>query len=136
MDKGGIQEILPPEETSRDTQPDYTGPEDIVLYEDEEGWTFEAGLACVKAHFGSFPFVSQFPGAFEDLYKDLEALMAHGRIAKGCFPARSSWQQDVETIDAAECLPRSPDLSKNFESSPENLSNSTRTSSNHGNIAK
>ncbi|KAG6358771.1 hypothetical protein INS49_012290 [Diaporthe citri] len=88
MDKGGIQGVLPPEETSRDTQPDYTGPGDVVLYENEEGWTFEADLAGVKAHFGSFPFVSQFPGAFEDLYKDLEALMAHERIAKGYFPAK------------------------------------------------
>lgn len=88
MDQGGIQGVLPPEEAPRDTQKDYTGPEDVVIYENEEGWTFEEGLAGVKAHFGSFPFVSQFPGAFEDLYRDLEAFMAHGRIAKGCFPAK------------------------------------------------
>lgn len=89
MDKGGIQGVLPPEEASRDTQPDYTGAEDVVLYENEEGWFFEAGLAGVKAHSGSFPFVSQFLDAFEDLYKRLETLMAHGRIAKGVFPAKT-----------------------------------------------
>ncbi|KAK7729661.1 hypothetical protein SLS63_006042 [Diaporthe eres] len=88
MDRGSIQGVLALEETSRGTQPDYSGAEDVVLYENDSGWTFEAGLAGVKAHFGSFPFVSQFPGAFEDFYKDLEALMAHRRIAKGCFPGK------------------------------------------------
>lgn len=87
MEKGGIQGVLPPEEASRDPQPSYTGPEDVLLYEDEDGWKFEAGLAGVKAHFGSFPFVSQFPNAFEDLYKELDTMMADGRIVKGCFPA-------------------------------------------------
>lgn len=36
MDKGGIQGLLPPEEASRDTRPDYTRPEDVVPYENEE----------------------------------------------------------------------------------------------------
>lgn len=87
MEEGGIQGVLPPEEASRDIQPSYTCPEDVLLYENEDGWKFEAGLAGVKAHFGSFPFVSQFPNAFEDLYKELDILMADGRIVKGCFPA-------------------------------------------------
>lgn len=86
MEEGGIQGVLPPEEASRDTQPSYTGSEDVLLYENEDGWKFEAGLAGVKAHFGSFQFVSQFPNAFEDLYKELDILMADCRIVKSCFP--------------------------------------------------
>lgn len=86
MEEGGIQGVLPPEDASRDTQPSYIGPEDVLLYENEDGWKFEAGLAGVKAHFGSFPFVSQFPNAFEDFYRELDTLMVDGRIVKGCFP--------------------------------------------------
>ncbi|KAK8132155.1 hypothetical protein PG999_000328 [Apiospora kogelbergensis] len=45
-------------------------------------------LADVKDHFASFPFVSKFPEAFTEIYKELDELLADGRQVKGNFPAK------------------------------------------------
>ncbi|MCJ1399416.1 hypothetical protein MMC11_002618 [Xylographa trunciseda] len=88
MGKGGIQGMLPPEEAGRNTEPSYTGPGDVEVHEDEEGWSFETDLAGVKEHFGSFPFVSQFPDAFTDLYRELDDLLVDGRPVEGYVPVK------------------------------------------------
>ncbi|KAK8045577.1 hypothetical protein PG993_005601 [Apiospora rasikravindrae] len=88
MRHGGIQAILPPEAAHLNTDPDFTGPDDVEIFEEEEGWGFEMDLAGVKEHFGSFPFVSKFPDAFTELYRDLDALLADGRRVGGYFPAK------------------------------------------------
>jgi hypothetical protein len=70
------------------SEPNYTGPDDVEIYEDDEGWSFETDLAGVKEHFGSFPFVSQFPDAFTDLYRELDDLLADGKPVRGYFPVK------------------------------------------------
>lgn len=85
MKSGGIQGMLPPEFAHRDTEPNYSEG-DNETDEDMYGWTFETDLAGVKEHFGSFPFISRFPDAFTDLYKELDELLADGRTVEGYFP--------------------------------------------------
>jgi SAM-dependent methyltransferase len=89
MAQGGIQGMLPPEEAHRDTEASHVGSDDVKTWEEEmEGWSFEAGLAEVKEHFGSFPFVSRFPDALSELYKELDELLANGKRVKGYFPVK------------------------------------------------
>ncbi|EED18960.1 conserved hypothetical protein [Talaromyces stipitatus ATCC 10500] len=85
MGNGGIQGMLPPEFAHRNTEPNYSEG-DNEMDEDMDGWTFETDLAGVKEHFGSFPFISRFPDAFTDLYKELDELLADGRTVEGYFP--------------------------------------------------
>jgi SAM-dependent methyltransferase len=87
MREGGVQGMLPPEEAHRNSEPEYTGPDDVVVHETDQGWDFEMDVAGVKEHFHSFPFITQFPGAFTDLYEELEA-MAAGPAFKGSFPVK------------------------------------------------
>ncbi|KKY32364.1 putative methyltransferase type 11 [Diaporthe ampelina] len=88
MGRGGIQGMLPPEAAHQDTEPSFTGPGDDEIFEDEDGWSFETDLAGVKEHFGSFPFISKFPDAFTELYKELDSLLADGRRVEGYYPAK------------------------------------------------
>ncbi|AEO58367.1 hypothetical protein MYCTH_2118765 [Thermothelomyces thermophilus ATCC 42464] len=89
MGQGGIQGILPPEEAHRNTEPSHVGPDDVETWEEElEGWGFETDLAGVKEHFGSFPFVSQFPEPLADLYKELDELLADGKRVRGYYPVK------------------------------------------------
>ena len=88
MGNGGIQGILPPEEAHRNAEPDYNGPNDVETFEEQEGWSFEWGLADVKEHFGSFPFISRFPERFADFYQELDEILAGGRTVKGYFPVK------------------------------------------------
>lgn len=88
MSKGGIPGMLPPEQAYRDTEPSYTGPQDVEIHQDEEGWSFTTDLAGVKEHFGSFPFVSQFPDAFVGLYKELDELLGTSDSVTGYFPVK------------------------------------------------
>ncbi|KAK2604256.1 hypothetical protein N8I77_007200 [Diaporthe amygdali] len=88
MRSGGIQGMLPPEEAHRDKQPNYTGPDDVETYEDDEGWSFVTDLAGVKAHFATFPFVSKFPDALAELYQELDDLLAGGKSVKGYYPVK------------------------------------------------
>ncbi|KAK8104561.1 uncharacterized protein PG998_011594 [Apiospora kogelbergensis] len=88
MEHGGIEGVLPPESRHLDTEPIFTGPDDVETFEVEEGWGFEMDLAGVKEHFASFPFVSKFPDVFMEMYKELDELLADGRRVKGHFPAK------------------------------------------------
>ena len=85
MEEGGIQGVLPPEEACFVTEPDFTGAHDEQIHTTEDGWSFEWGLAEVKEHFSSFPFVSQFPDAFKDLHQELDGLQGP---FKGYFPVK------------------------------------------------
>ncbi|KAK6837015.1 S-adenosyl-L-methionine-dependent methyltransferase [Apiospora arundinis] len=79
---GGVNNVAP-------LRPDFfTGLDDVEVFEEEAGWDFETDLEGVKAHFASFPFVSKFPDAFTELYKELDQLLADGRRVKGYFPAK------------------------------------------------
>lgn len=88
MKDGGIQGMLPPEEAHRDTTPNYTGPDDVEIYADDDGWNFETDLAGLKEHFATFPFISQFPDAFTDLYQELDDVLKDGRPVQGYFPVK------------------------------------------------
>ncbi|KAK7995702.1 hypothetical protein PG990_014475 [Apiospora arundinis] len=77
-----------PEAAHLDTESSFTGLDDVEVFEEEAGWDFETDLEGVKAHFASFPFVSKFPDAFTELYKELDQLLADGRRVKGYFPAK------------------------------------------------
>lgn len=88
MGQGGILGMLPSEAALLDTEPSFTGSDDVETFEDEQGWSFEADLTGVKEHFGSFPFISKFPDAFTELYKELDTLMADDRRVTGYFPAK------------------------------------------------
>ncbi|KAL2871747.1 methyltransferase tpcM [Aspergillus lucknowensis] len=85
MAHGGIQGMLPPELAHKNTEPDYS-VKDTKREETMDGWTFQTDLAGVKEHFDSFPFISRFPDAFTDLYKELDALLGDGRTVEGYFP--------------------------------------------------
>ncbi|KIA75324.1 hypothetical protein HK57_00203 [Aspergillus ustus] len=84
MKQGGILGMLPPE-IEFEREPDYRAG-DRSVEEGMEGWTFRANLEGLKEHFGSFPFVSQFPEAFVRLYEELEGFMSGGRVVEGYFP--------------------------------------------------
>jgi len=88
MGKGGIIGLLPPEDAHRNTEPNYTGPDDVEIFEDEEGWSFETDLDGVKEHIGSFPFVTEDPAAFTELFRELEDLLGDGRLVQGYWPAK------------------------------------------------
>ncbi|KAI0192438.1 hypothetical protein F4808DRAFT_453492 [Astrocystis sublimbata] len=87
MDQGGIPALIPPEEQHMNAEPDYVGPNDVEIYEDEEGWSFTADLEGVKEHINSFPFVSEDPSAFATLFGELEEIMGDGKVVQGYWPA-------------------------------------------------
>jgi hypothetical protein len=88
MKKGGIVRLLPPEEAHRNQEPNYSGPDDVDVFEEEDGWDFEANLEGVQEHIRSFPFASADTAAFEDLFLELENLLGDGRTVKGYWPAK------------------------------------------------
>ncbi|KAK2594643.1 hypothetical protein QQS21_007619 [Conoideocrella luteorostrata] len=87
MSSGGIVKLIPPEELHRNMEPKHTGPYDEIVFESEEGWSFEKDLNGVKEHICSFPFVVENMSAFEDLFQELDELLANGRVVRGWFPA-------------------------------------------------
>nr|UYO77210.1 S-adenosyl-L-methionine-dependent methyltransferase [Trichoderma crystalligenum] len=88
MKNGGIVGILPPDEAHRSREPNYTGPDDEVIFEEEDGWSFEKDLDGVKEHICSFPFVAENLDAFADLFAELDELLGDGRVVRGYFPAQ------------------------------------------------
>ena len=88
MEKGGLVGLLPPEESDKATEPDHTGPNDIVTFENEDGWSFVTDLYGIKEHFGSFPFAIDDPAAFTELWKEMEDLLPGERKVDGCWPAK------------------------------------------------
>lgn len=88
MGNGGIIELLPPEYAGKNTEPNYTGPDDVEIFDDEDGWSFETDLDGVKEHIGSFPFVESDPAAFTELFGELDDLLGDGRLVQGYWPAK------------------------------------------------
>lgn len=88
MGEGGIQGMLPPEEAHRNVEPSYLGPNDIEINENDDAWSFTTGLAGIKEHFQSFPFISSFPSAFKNLFQELEELVPDGQSVQGYFPVK------------------------------------------------
>ncbi|KAG0650225.1 Methyltransferase [Hyphodiscus hymeniophilus] len=88
MEKGGLTGLLPPEYSDKAREPFHTGENDDVTFESEEGWSFNADLSWIKEHFNSFPFAVMEPGAFTELWQELETLLQNGRTVKGRFPAK------------------------------------------------
>ncbi|TVY84602.1 Methyltransferase ptaH [Lachnellula suecica] len=88
MGKGGIIGLLPPEDAHLNTEPNYTGSDDVEVFEDEEGWSFETDLEGVKEHMCSFPFVAENLEAFTELFLELENLLQDGRLVRGYWPAK------------------------------------------------
>ena len=88
MGKGGLIGMLPPEHAHRYKEPNFTGPDDVEIFEDEEGWSFETDMNGVKEHMNSFPFVSEHLTALAELFRELEDLLGDGRKVQGYFPAK------------------------------------------------
>ena len=88
MEKGGLTRLLTREEEEKLAEPNYTGPDDIETFEQEEGWRFETDLSGVKEHFESFPFSAEDPAAFTELWREMEQLLSDGRPVKGYWPAK------------------------------------------------
>lgn len=87
MGLGGIQGMLPPEAASQNVEPSYTGSADIEVHEVDDDWNFEMDLDSVMEHFGSFPFISQFPDAFMELFQELDNLAASAPFT-GYYPVK------------------------------------------------
>jgi len=88
MEAGTATELLPPEVKKTFVRPAYTGSDDVELWEQEDGWTFEADLAGIKMHFATFLFSSQAPEAFEELWKEMELLLADRKMVKGFWSTK------------------------------------------------
>nr|POE70856.1 methyltransferase tpcm [Quercus suber] len=88
MSKGGITGMLPDEDADRLPQPNYTGPSDIEVFEDEEGWSFETDLQGVKEHMFSFPFVVKDSTGSAGLFEELEDMFKDGHLVRGYWPAK------------------------------------------------
>ncbi|KAH6629933.1 S-adenosyl-L-methionine-dependent methyltransferase [Chaetomium sp. MPI-SDFR-AT-0129] len=88
MADGGFTDLLPPEEEGKAGEPNYTGPHDTEVFEDEEGWSVQTDLDGLKAHFASFPFSALDPDAYTELWQELGALLEGGRVVEAYFPAK------------------------------------------------
>ncbi|KAI2613406.1 S-adenosyl-L-methionine-dependent methyltransferase [Hypoxylon sp. NC1633] len=88
MGNGGMHVLVPPETEHMVREPNYTGPDDVEIFENEEGWSFDADLEGVKEHILAFPFVSENPAAFKDMFQELEDMLADGRVVQGYWPAK------------------------------------------------
>ena len=88
MGKGGITGLLPPELAGDFDEPVYTGPNDVEVFENEEGWSFDWTLEDFKEHFGSFPHSKEDPAAFVELWNELDELLKNKSRLDGVFPAK------------------------------------------------
>jgi SAM-dependent methyltransferase len=88
MEKGGITGLLPPERADEAEEPIYTGPNDVEIYEIDEGWSFDTDLNGFKEHFGSFPHSKEDPEAFVELWQEIDELLKAGSKLDGVFPAK------------------------------------------------
>ena len=87
-EKGGITGLLPPELAGDFDEPVYTGPNDVEVFENEEGWSFDWTLEDFKEHFGSFPHSKEDPAAFVELWNELDELLKNKSRLDGVFPAK------------------------------------------------
>jgi SAM-dependent methyltransferase len=87
MEKGGILGLLPPERESEKSEPVHKGLEDEEIWESDGGWRFSFTLEEFKEHWGSFPH-SKEPEEFEELWKEIDELLAGGAKLRGVFPAK------------------------------------------------
>ncbi|KAK4118006.1 S-adenosyl-L-methionine-dependent methyltransferase [Parathielavia appendiculata] len=85
MGNGGLTSLLPPEIEA--TEPSYTGPHDVEVWEAEEGWSIKTDLDGIKSHFASFPFSKLDPHSYEPLWEELRGLLSDGRVVEAYFPA-------------------------------------------------
>ncbi|KAL9111226.1 MAG: hypothetical protein Q9227_004304 [Pyrenula ochraceoflavens] len=88
MTKGGLVGPLPPEDAHKNKEPDYTGPNDVEAFEDEEGWSFETDLDGVKEHMNTFPFIADHTADLAELFQELQELIEDSRTVRGYFPAK------------------------------------------------
>ena len=84
MPDGGMVSPLPPE--MRADEPLHIGPNDVEVFEREEGWNFVTDLNGVREHIASFPFASDF-AVFADLWQEVEGMIGHQQV-KGSWPAK------------------------------------------------
>ncbi|GIK02920.1 hypothetical protein Aspvir_006985 [Aspergillus viridinutans] len=75
MAQGGITGLLPPERQHEVTDPDFSGPSDVVVYETDEEWRFQTDFEGFLQHFRSFPHAGVNPAAFTGLLQELKHLV-------------------------------------------------------------
>lgn len=85
MGQGGLTSLLPPEVAA--IEPDYTGPSDVEIWEEEAGWSVKTDLDGVRSHFASFPFSTLDPAGYEELWAELGGLLKDRRVVEAYFPA-------------------------------------------------
>jgi hypothetical protein len=85
MGEGGLTSLLPPEVEA--TEPNYTGPGDVEVWEEEEGWSVKTDLDGITSHFASFPFSTLDPSSYKELWEELGQLLKGGRLVEAYFPA-------------------------------------------------
>jgi SAM-dependent methyltransferase len=92
MREGGLTPLLPPEMAHLGVEPNYTGPDDIEIFEDEEGWGFQMNTSEVLEHMLSFPFVDPSSATIDTLLKEMSGLSAKGHDSsskfRGWWPAK------------------------------------------------
>jgi len=88
MGEGGLTSLLPPE-VAASGEPNYTGPGDVEVWEEEEGWSVQTDLDGIRSHFASFPFSTLDSSAYEGLWEELRGLdvFKGGRVVEAYFPA-------------------------------------------------
>ncbi|KAL4995981.1 S-adenosyl-L-methionine-dependent methyltransferase [Aspergillus recurvatus] len=86
METGGLTSLIPPENRGDVTEPDYTGPNDVILKERDEEWGFEMDLEGFMEHFRSFPHAFRDPEAFAPLWQEVEDLVRSGCRLNGYWP--------------------------------------------------
>ncbi|GIC90440.1 methyltransferase tpcM [Aspergillus udagawae] len=87
MTQGGITGLLPPERQQEVTDPDFSSPSDVVVYETDDEWRFQTDFEGFLQHFRSFPHAGANPAAFTGLLQELKDLVGEGRHLHGCWPA-------------------------------------------------
>lgn len=85
MRQGGLTPLLPPEMAHLYVEPNHTGPDDIEIFEDEEGWVFEMNSSEVLEHMLSFPFVDPSSAVIGKLLREVRGLVA-GEDGRAKFP--------------------------------------------------
>lgn len=85
MEKGGITAPLPLE--IQVDEPMHTGANDVELFEREEGWSFVTNLDGVREHIASFPFSTEDPVVYAELWREMEDSVKDQPV-KGQWPAK------------------------------------------------
>ncbi|KAG6016314.1 hypothetical protein E4U43_003923 [Claviceps pusilla] len=87
MPVGGITSPLPPEMEVAQRDPSYVGANDVLVHEEEDGWSFVMDIGQIRAHVESFPFGKDVASVLGPLWREMEDAV-QGRRIGGYWPAK------------------------------------------------